>query len=79
MTKGKALGVAVVGCGRISYSHIQAIVSQPDLGRLVAVVDADSARAEAAAKVHGVPALATLDDALALDDVVSFDFAKIPR
>lgn len=58
------LGMAVIGCGRISYSHVNAIVTQPQIARLVAAVDADKQRAEAYAKPQGALALTDLQEAL---------------
>ena len=45
----------LVGCGRISERHLEAIAAQPQL-QLVAVCDEIPERAEAAAKKAGVPA-----------------------
>jgi len=57
--------MAVIGCGRISFSHVNAIVSQPSVARLVAAVDADAGRAREVADRHGAKAMASLDEALA--------------
>jgi UDP-N-acetyl-2-amino-2-deoxyglucuronate dehydrogenase len=46
--------VAVIGCGRISERHFDAIASQPAL-QLVAVCDVVAERARAAGEKHGVP------------------------
>ncbi|MGQ0649847.1 MAG: Gfo/Idh/MocA family protein [Gemmatimonadaceae bacterium] len=46
--------IAVVGCGRISRNHFDAIARIPDL-ELVAVCDTIEARAAEAGKRHGVP------------------------
>jgi UDP-N-acetyl-2-amino-2-deoxyglucuronate dehydrogenase len=51
--KSKPLAVAVVGCGRISASHLDAIAACPDQARLVAVVDADADRAASVAQRYG--------------------------
>jgi predicted dehydrogenase len=62
--------VAVVGLGRISASHLQAVQSQPQWGRLTAVVDDNPAKAAEVAARFGAPhALSSLDEALALDEV----------
>jgi UDP-N-acetyl-2-amino-2-deoxyglucuronate dehydrogenase len=45
---------AVVGCGDVSVVHLAALDAMPDV-ELVAVVDSDPARAEAAASRWGVP------------------------
>jgi predicted dehydrogenase len=64
------LGIAVIGCGRISRSHLAAVSSQPDLARLVAVVDSDSDLAAKAATHYGAQAAMTsIDEALARADV----------
>ena len=46
--------IAIVGCGRISERHFEAIASQPAL-RLVAVCDESPERASAAGKKWGAP------------------------
>ena len=56
--------VALVGCGRISKNHFDAIAKVPEL-RLVAVVDIDVHRAERVGAAQGVPAFASLDEMLA--------------
>ncbi len=64
------IGVAIVGCGRISDSHIRAVQAQPDLGTVVALVDIDHARAAEMAARFGIPhAFGALDEALALSTV----------
>jgi UDP-N-acetyl-2-amino-2-deoxyglucuronate dehydrogenase len=64
--------VALVGCGRISRNHLDAIARIDGL-RLVAVADRDLARAQAAGAGQGVPAFASLDEMLAAvpSDLVS--------
>jgi len=56
--------VALVGCGRISRNHLEAI-EKVDGIRLVAVADTDLARARAVGAAHGVPAFASLEEMLA--------------
>jgi UDP-N-acetyl-2-amino-2-deoxyglucuronate dehydrogenase len=51
--------VAVVGCGRISRNHFEAIAKVPEL-ELVAVADVDLARAEQEGAARGVPAFGSL-------------------
>jgi UDP-N-acetyl-2-amino-2-deoxyglucuronate dehydrogenase len=64
------VGVAVIGCGRISAAHLDAIRSQPRLARLVAVVDADLARAKDVASRYDAPhALDDLGDLFKLGEV----------
>jgi predicted dehydrogenase len=70
VTASAPLGIALVGCGRISHSHAGAIATLPALGRLVAVVDSDPARAREFAARHGNPAqCADLSAALSRPDV----------
>jgi UDP-N-acetyl-2-amino-2-deoxyglucuronate dehydrogenase len=56
--------VALVGCGRISRNHLDAIAKVPEL-QLVSVADADMTRAQAAAAEAGVPAFDSLERMLA--------------
>jgi len=68
--KSERLGVAVIGCGRISRSHLAAVSSQPELARLVATVDSDRALAEKAAAHYGAQmALTDIDEVLARTDI----------
>ena len=60
------LGIAILGCGRISAHHARAIGRLPQHGRVVVVADQDAARAAALAAAHGVAATARdLDEVLA--------------
>lgn len=63
------LGLAVIGCGRISGAHLAAITALPEQFRLVAAVDADLVAASTAAAPLGAMAFASLEEALALDTV----------
>ena len=56
--------VALVGCGRISRNHLEAI-DKVDGIRLVAVADIDFARARAVGELQGVPAFGSLEEMLA--------------
>jgi UDP-N-acetyl-2-amino-2-deoxyglucuronate dehydrogenase len=56
--------VALVGCGRISKNHFEAISRIEGL-ELVAVADADLARAQAVAAEYGVPPFGSLEEMLA--------------
>ena len=56
--------VALVGCGRISRNHFDAIARVDGL-QLVAVADIDFPRAEAMGAEQGVPAFPSLDEMLA--------------
>jgi UDP-N-acetyl-2-amino-2-deoxyglucuronate dehydrogenase len=64
--------VALVGCGRISRNHLEAIAHVDGI-RLVAVADSDVARALTVGQEQGVPAFASLDEMLATvpSDLVS--------
>ena len=55
--------VALVGCGRISRNHFDAIARVEGL-ELVSVADIDLARAEAVGAEQGVPAFGALDEML---------------
>ena len=64
------VGVAVLGCGRVSDAHLEAIGACPEFGRLEAVIDLDSNRAADAASRHGAPrALTSLEEALVIEDI----------
>src|SRR5689334_20797821 len=56
--------VALIGCGRISRNHLDAIARIDEL-QLVAVADSDLSRAQAVGAEQGVPAFASLDEMLA--------------
>ena len=57
---------ALVGCGRISANHIEAINRHADRAELVAVCDVDPGRADAAAARTGAQAFYALPDMLAV-------------
>lgn len=63
------LGIAVIGCGRISASHLSAIAVLAGEARLIAVVDADAETARKTAAPYGALSLTSLDEALALPEV----------
>jgi UDP-N-acetyl-2-amino-2-deoxyglucuronate dehydrogenase len=56
--------VALVGCGRISRNHLDAIAKVDGL-RLVSVADVDMDRARAVGEAQGVPAFGSLEEMLA--------------
>lgn len=62
---GKPLNIAVVGCGRVSYKHFQAITELAGEARLCAVCDIDPAKARAAGEQHGVPWFTSYHEMLA--------------
>ncbi len=55
--------IALVGCGRISRNHFEAIAKIDGL-QLVSVADSDLARAQAAGAEFGVPAFALVEEML---------------
>ena len=56
--------VALVGCGRISKNHLDAIAKVPELA-LVSVADTSLTRASEVGAAHGVPAFGSLEEMLA--------------
>src|SRR3954447_6159791 len=72
MSEASSYRIGLVGCGRISKNHFEAI-GQVDGLSLAAVCDTDVERARAAGEKLGVPHFRTLDDMLrgAALDVVS--------
>ena len=67
----KVFRIGVVGCGRISRNHFDAISKVPEL-QLVAVCDSHAERGRAAGEQQGVPSFESLDamlGAVALDIV----------
>ena len=65
---GETLGIGIIGAGRVAGAHIRAVQSTPGT-RLVAVVDADLARARRRADEHGCEALDDYRRLLERDDV----------
>lgn len=71
---GKPVGVAVVGCGRVSSAHLGAICAQPDFGRLVAVVDPDMERARKQAAEYGaLHTFSSIEEAIQCEEIEAFD------
>lgn len=66
---GRPVNIAMIGCGRISASHLDAIAARPQDARVVAVVDRDPGLAAKAAAPFAAPVFATLDEVLALPQV----------
>jgi UDP-N-acetyl-2-amino-2-deoxyglucuronate dehydrogenase len=56
--------VALVGCGRISRNHLEAIAKVAEL-QLVSVADLQLERAQAVGSTYGVPAFSSLEEMLA--------------
>jgi len=69
MDKPNMLGLALVGCGRISGAHLGAVRALADRVRLVATVDSDLAAATASALPFGAHATTDLAAALAMPEV----------
>ncbi len=44
--------IAIIGCGRISYKHVEAVINNASLAELVAVCDVDITKAEKAKKQY---------------------------
>lgn len=65
----RPVGVALIGCGRISGAHLAAAKAVPDAVRIVATVDPDPVSAQKAAAPFGAAALTSLEEALALPEV----------
>jgi UDP-N-acetyl-2-amino-2-deoxyglucuronate dehydrogenase len=60
--------IGLVGCGRISKNHFDAIAKVEGL-QLAAVADTDVERAQKAGEEHGVPSFSSLDQMLATGNV----------
>lgn len=65
MSSNSQLNLALVGCGAISQLHIPALREGARRTKIVAVVDSDPARAQAAAKTTGAAPFTSLDAAVA--------------
>ncbi|MEO9634531.1 MAG: Gfo/Idh/MocA family oxidoreductase [Parasphingorhabdus sp.] len=63
------IGLALVGCGRISAAHLSALADCNPLFRLIATVDPDLQAAQAAAEPFGAKSFLTMTEALRLPDV----------
>lgn len=63
--QGRKIRFAIVGCGRISERHFQALEAHADNAEIVAVCDAEPARLKPAAKATGGRPFADLDAMLA--------------
>jgi UDP-N-acetyl-2-amino-2-deoxyglucuronate dehydrogenase len=70
---GGLVRVALVGCGRISRNHIEAIRNVDEL-QLVSVADTDLPRAQAIGAAEGVAAFGSLDEML---DAVPSDLVAV--
>jgi len=69
---GDKLRLALVGCGAISEWHRMGIRNVPEI-EIVAAVDVERARAEAAAAEYGAAVFTSLEDALARGDFDAVD------
>ncbi len=65
---GRPIRFAVVGCGRISRNHIEALQTHAAVASIAAVCDIDPAALEAAKAATGAPGYARLEDLLAKSD-----------
>lgn len=65
----RPINIAMIGCGRISLSHLDAMAVRPQDARVVAVADRDLALAKQAAERFGASAFATLEEVLDIDEV----------
>ena len=63
--RDRPIRMALVGCGRISKSHLDAVQQHKAAVELVGVCDVDPAALDAAKKRTGAPAYASLDELLA--------------
>ena len=66
--KGRKIRFALVGCGRISGKHVEALEAHKDAAELVAVCDADAAALQAMVARTGAKGFATLEALLAGSD-----------
>ncbi len=65
----KKLKVAIIGCGNISHSHIQAYLKNPQV-EVIAVCDQNKQRAEDYAKSYNIPlAFGDVDELLKLEEL----------
>lgn len=62
--KDRKINIALVGCGRISKNHLQAIKQHKDRLNLTAVCDIDESALDSATKAYGVDGYNNLDDML---------------
>ena len=77
MTPTETLRIALIGCGRISKNHFDAIRKVDGLS-LAAVCDIDAERAGRAGKEQGVPAYRSLDEMLRASETESpFDIVAV--
>jgi UDP-N-acetyl-2-amino-2-deoxyglucuronate dehydrogenase len=77
MTSAESFRIALVGCGRISKNHFDAIRKVDGLS-LAAVCDIDAERARRAGEEQGVPAYRSIDEMLrASDDEAPFDIVVV--
>lgn len=69
MSETGPLRLALVGCGRISKNHFEALQNHKDQAQIVAVCDVEAASLAAAEKQYQVPSYSSLDDLLKRDDL----------
>jgi UDP-N-acetyl-2-amino-2-deoxyglucuronate dehydrogenase len=69
MSESKPLRLALVGCGRISKNHFEALQAHKADARIVAVCDADRETLAAATKSYDAEGFAALDELLKKPDI----------
>jgi predicted dehydrogenase len=69
MTDSAAVGIGIIGLGRIGQVHAQTLARRVNGARLVAVADLDSALAASTAERFGTVAVASMAELVARDDV----------
>ncbi|MBO3804127.1 MAG: Gfo/Idh/MocA family oxidoreductase [Candidatus Brockarchaeota archaeon] len=69
MGKGKAVGMAFIGCGNISGPYAESVLAHPEELRLVGAYDLVRERAESFARKYGCAAFGSMEQALSSDDV----------
>lgn len=67
--KDRPINIALVGCGRISKNHLEAIKEHQDRLNLTAVCDTNEANLSAVSQAFGVDGYQTMDDLLRDADV----------
>lgn len=67
--KPRPVAMGIVGCGRISKSHLEAVATQPDFGRVATVTDVDLDRAAEVARQHGADCVASFEAMLSRPDI----------
>ena len=69
MGKGKAVGIAFIGCGNISGPYADSVLTHPDELRLIGAYDLVRERAESFAKKYNCVAFESMEQVLSSKDV----------